>query len=1167
MSAVARSPSIRSSITPPPLFRLEDYTPLHFSPHSHTDNNRPPSIRSSITPPPEFHPPSYEHEQGQDLSNDSDIGFRIPDSPVTGVPTSPTDVSFGQRSENERFTLSPLLSPSRYDDPDAIIGHTREYPVHAKSPPIELSSDSNDEREGFSSASSSQSMAREDRKKYQILSRMVPRVLADRLVKGARKRNSTNNRRARPAASDQFRDSTSADRDAPLQPGQSRVRITHGLNREIRGDSESSDSSPDQQASRARSLSPLLSPSLSPSPSPTRVSSDSEAGPSARRRPPGDIISISSSDDNDNDDDDVEDIAHPWIDDDVVNEWVRGSTRTRARSPSDRSRPVFERDLIDRMLSRTRVPGGKRRSRKKPKARASKRRPRDGSSARHRPLRVVTSGAKESTTRQTRLAFRPASEHASEKRRSAQRSRSRSHVSRRANASSAATGSTHSRNVETATGTHRVQVEAAEDKHGRRKRKQDKQRHGVWTFGTNRAHVPSARREPMDADVEILTSAHATNSFRHDAAARQPRSSPRRRRLTHTTSTTLHDHWGDGGDDAPAFIPRRMHRSDRHSRQKHRLLLDCGVPLLPSGLAFDPTTYVGKGRLRDLVSQICGDGDVLYPASCELLGFHLNPTLTSDQLTKTLEDICDRLRGVITAGLEQKPDEIQQWQTLLCSVCQHVSWLCKNLDDPAFGLLSIVVEKHSNRLSTCVEESLRDAPDRKDLATLILEILWFLLELACRVECQQVQRHMQGEISLVRNHSKSLIRRLWNLGMSGPLSFFEKYNENPEAHVMTDRLTELWVSLIHVSCNWTHQQPVGSEKLSKAFWSFLQECIQSDSQLQQTSNGEASESIWKSIFALCALSQFSPHGLSTSVPRLAPGWHLVSYALGRIPLSVDPAAEKILTKSELRQRDGYIRLLISRCMLLKQRWRWGVVDASPMISAILEVFKSRRFANLLEEESDFPTFLLNNDLQLLSAFHESDTAFAMFLKLIVYAAMDVEDGNTARPGMVSPRVKKLLSLTVPVGSIPFTKATPPTVPELSMLYNRFSAVAIAIYLDPTEANLKYRMDHARRYVNFANTDHDTRQACIRGLKHFAIMLRHLQLSLTHVLGWLAEMTNVLVDERTSLRSEPDSRAADWIVVGIQMLLRCVRYIIETPVMDSEQTRPRYPDPLLIEGRQ
>lgn len=360
-----------------------------------------------------------------------------------------------------------------------------------------------------------------------------------------------------------------------------------------------------------------------------------------------------------------------------------------------------------------------------------------------------------------------------------------------------------------------------------------------------------------------------------------------------------------------------------------------------------------------------------------------------------------------------------------------------------------------------------------------------------------------------------------------------------------------------------------------SFWTLYLQVLQRKGLQAPQTDLKVREAMWRSFFTLCALSQFSLHGNSSMAPRLSASWHVVASVLERAPLAADPVVDKAISHRILRKRDEYVRVLVSRCLWLNFKWHWrlDVDDTSLVFNRLLDVFKSRRFASLEDEPSDYPGFLLHNNLLLLHESNRNDTAFTLFLKLVVRAAEELRRQNPelARAPTIPARLKKILSLAVPVGSVPFTKASPPTMRELSMLYNRFSAVAVAIYLEPTLANLKYRLSNARRYVNFKDTDDETRRACIRGAMQLGILLRHLELPLTDILDWMAQMTNTLIDEYQDAdpakgKATASAVSRTWVVVSIQLLLGGIRRILETASMNPEENRHKYPEPALLEGR-
>lgn len=134
-----------------------------------------------------------------------------------------------------------------------------------------------------------------------------------------------------------------------------------------------------------------------------------------------------------------------------------------------------------------------------------------------------------------------------------------------------------------------------------------------------------------------------------------------------------------------------------------------------------------------------------------------------------------------------------------------------------------------------------------------------------------------------------------------------------------------------------------------------------------------------------------------------------------------------------------------------------------------------------------------------------------------------------------------------------------------MLYNRFTVISVAIYLDPAEVNVGNRLTHTARYVELKNTNWPTRRLCVEGWTHIVILLQHLGLSLRHALQWLADMANCVANEVALLN---DDSVADHPATAIQvLLLERVLKMLETPRMDREKVEARYPNPALLDGRE
>ena len=87
-------------------------------------------------------------------------------------------------------------------------------------------------------------------------------------------------------------------------------------------------------------------------------------------------------------------------------------------------------------------------------------------------------------------------------------------------------------------------------------------------------------------------------------------------------------------------------------------------------------------------------------------------------------------------------------------------------------------------------------------------------------------------------------------------------------------------------------------------------------------------------------------------------------------------------------------------------------------------------------------------------------------------------------------------------------------------------------------------------------------------------MRYRRLPLDDVLSWLAEMTDILVDEYRDIDApanklngnQPSNVARQRAMFSIQVLLGSVRRIIETSNIDATQPQKQYPEPALLNGR-
>src|SRR5712675_794493 len=224
-----------------------------------------------------------------------------------------------------------------------------------------------------------------------------------------------------------------------------------------------------------------------------------------------------------------------------------------------------------------------------------------------------------------------------------------------------------------------------------------------------------------------------------------------------------------------------------------------------------------------------------------------------------------------------------------------------------------------------------------------------------------------------------MANRLLQVGLQATVSYVTN-NEHLDDFFLYPCVAELWICLVHLGT--IHGKAPGTLRESH-FPSIVYVLQQSLAATESSAQGglHASEGIWCTLFGLCALSQYSAHGVSTSSARMYSSWELVLLSLDYIRLVLDPQIDSDLSARSLRRRDAYIRLVVSRCLILHQRWGWRLDDdaSATLFRRLVEIFKSRKFADLRGEIAGFAAFVQENDTRLLSGHASRDSAFTMSL--------------------------------------------------------------------------------------------------------------------------------------------------------------------------------------------
>ncbi len=548
-----------------------------------------------------------------------------------------------------------------------------------------------------------------------------------------------------------------------------------------------------------------------------------------------------------------------------------------------------------------------------------------------------------------------------------------------------------------------------------------------------------------------------------------------------------------------------------HEETRHRIVVDFDIPFVSSGRIYAASSYLGKGWLHELLSIVSGTPLSHPPPAVEVDGHGLSSVSTALDYTVFLPCSCDSFAQVLNDPLSMSHEAFASWNANMHSVCLLVSWILSSaVGDDACVIRTASLE-YTGSLVARIDTALGDSGDSaKSLCPSILCLYWFAVELLVRA-CWSTTSIDEDLSTAISTRVAGMANRLLQVGMQATVSHVVTDHEPLDDFSLYPCAAELWICLVHLGTVHGREPGVPRENNFPSIVEIIQQGL---ALTESSAQGglHASEEIWCTLFGLCALSQFSAYGVSTSCARMDTSWELVLLALDHIRLVSDSQIDSDLSTRSLRRRDAYIRFVVSRCLILHQRWCWRLDNdtSAALFRRLVEIFKSRKFADLRGEIAGFPAFVQENDARLLAEHASTDSAFTIFLKLIFASAEQMRP--PLREDEYLGWTKKLLSLVTPVGSVQLSALRSPFDGQLSMLYNRFSSLALAIRILPSAENVLYRVSLARRYVDFRRSAAATRSVCIRAANFLALQALDMALPVGPALEWTSEIAQVLILE-------------------------------------------------------
>ena len=133
--------------------------------------------------------------------------------------------------------------------------------------------------------------------------------------------------------------------------------------------------------------------------------------------------------------------------------------------------------------------------------------------------------------------------------------------------------------------------------------------------------------------------------------------------------------------------------------------LDCGVQLLSSGVSFSRDTYIGKGRLEQLLNPPLSDDGIPRPNPTMVFDLHITSYSAAHDFRGVLENLINKLVNYISSPTRSVPrDEYKEWQKAFLASSQHMTWFLAHSDQEEVTSLRLEADEHLRRISASVEE-------------------------------------------------------------------------------------------------------------------------------------------------------------------------------------------------------------------------------------------------------------------------------------------------------------------------------------------------------------------------------------------------------------------------------------------------------------------------------
>ena len=550
-----------------------------------------------------------------------------------------------------------------------------------------------------------------------------------------------------------------------------------------------------------------------------------------------------------------------------------------------------------------------------------------------------------------------------------------------------------------------------------------------------------------------------------------------------------------------------------------RFSFDFNIKRLPPGLTFSPSSYIGKGYLRELASLASQSGvQTTGRRPCAPFGIKLDIDIGADDFLSMLPRLCEKTFEEIASMQSSIGLNTPAGETL--RFCAHYMYEQSSSAANGRPIIASILAELANleaRLDTWLTSS-STVQQKMLLATLSFK--WYMFEIAYRsdligrrsevltIDQEASKSHLLERLSEV---TQILVTTGFGRTVKALKSMLTLTLE--ESGHVEDLQGEIWVCIIHL-CSTSHEgQP--SILSHSTLWQLVESHLKTDAAVRSLHPILAGEVASYAAMALSSLSQFSIYGLSSSLPRLACYWPLILTIIDQIRVKEFPDSYTAMNNTSRTRASRYIWTIYARCLVLSSRWQWALLEQGKLVGKLFDILNSRELQDLsIDGESGFPSFVSDYTGQIGSEVEGDDTAFQLFLRILAQAAAEAERDGTKKArdllGRISMRVMPMRE------RIPYSRLPSATTlrKHRSVLVNHYSLFVLLAAIDPSTS--EKRFPRLKSILDFPEADSKARQDCLKAILYLGIVYRVKQINLSGLVFWLSELADYLKERYINL---------------------------------------------------